>query len=107
MILHKAYTAHPDGIQELKISISFNKEPINWVNSKPQKIGYYATVVPVRRTKPSTGSNVVIEESGAFTGFRNCILEVDRQSKKRLESAIKIATDNIPTYVKWFEQDGK
>jgi hypothetical protein len=85
MILHKEYEKLND--HEIKFSIVFNKSLTNWATNQPKKVGYYVSVMPVKRTNQDGFS---IEESGAFTGFNACLLEVDRQSKKRLAAALAI-----------------
>ena len=101
MILYKEYIPWKD--QEIKVIITFNKEPTSWVTSRPKKIGYQVTVLPVKRTR-HISENFVCEESGAFTGFTDCLLEVDRQSKKRLETAIGIFQQRKETYLKYFDE---
>lgn len=83
--LYKEYVKLENG-QEIKFSISFNKESRNWATSQPTPIGYRVTVTPVKRSTREGG--YIIEESGAFTGFNDTLLEFERQSKKRLQSAI-------------------
>lgn len=100
MILYKEYIPYKD--KEIKFSISFNRETTNWATSQPKKIGYHVNVIPVKRTKHISG-NFVCEEFGAFTGFTDCLLEVNRQSKKRLETAISILQERKDKYLKYFE----
>lgn len=86
MSLYKHYV-EVDGIGDVKFSVSFNKDKTNWATGQPKKLGYQASIIPVKRT---FGEGYTMEETGAFTGFNTCLLEVDRQSKKRLEKAIQI-----------------
>jgi hypothetical protein len=44
-----------------------------------------------------------MESFSVFTGFSDCLLEIDRQSKKRLETAITKLEENIPKYKEWFK----
>jgi hypothetical protein len=97
--LHREYWKI--GEQEIKASISFNRELTNWATSEPKKIGYQATCTPVTRTK--SDPNIVIEEFGAFTGFNDCLLEVDRQSAKRLQKAIEELNKRKEQYLNWFK----
>ena len=97
--LHKEYWKI--GEQEIKAAISFNRERTNWATSQPKKIGYQATCTPVKRT--DKGNNIVIEESSAFTGFNDCLLEVDRQSAKRLQTAIEELHKRKEEYLNWFK----
>lgn len=96
--LHKEYQ-EING-QTVKFAISFNKDRTNWATSQPKKIGYQVTATPVKITKYDNG--IVMEESGAFTGFNDCLLEVDRQSSKRLQSAIAQLAVNMDQYKQWF-----
>ena len=70
-LLHKEYLKIGDN--EIKFSITFNREKINWATSQPKKIGYQVTATPVKRTQREGYS---MEETGAFTGFNDCLLEV-------------------------------
>ena len=99
MTLYKEYFKVGD--KEIKCSISFNKDLVNWATSKPKKIGYHVSCVPVKRIEYSSG--IIMDETGAFTGFTDCLLEVDRQSKKRLETAISILQERKDKYLKYFE----
>lgn len=96
--LYKEYY-HVKDNEYIKISISFNRDRTNWATYQPKKIGYQVNMHPVKR---SQSENFTIEESGAFTGFLDCLLEVDRQSKKRLEAAIKVLEERKPMYLKYF-----
>jgi hypothetical protein len=97
--LHKEYHKLENG-QEIKFSVSFNKDRTNWTTNEPKKIGYQVTATPVKRT--DKGSGIVMEEFGAFTGFNDCLLEVDRQSSKRLSTALNILQVKLETYLDWF-----
>lgn len=99
MILHKEY--HKVRGQEIKFSISFNRDRVNWATSQPKKLGYQVTVTPVKRTERD---GYTIEETGAFTGFNDNLLEVERQSNKRLQQAKYILAQRIPQYIKYFEK---
>lgn len=99
MTLYKEYLDTSVENQKIKFTISFNKESINWATSKPKKIGYQVSAVPV---KVSIYKGYSIEESGSFTGFNDNLIEIDRQSKKRLESAISKLKENMETYKEWF-----
>ena len=46
------------------------------------------------------------EQSGAFTGFYKIIYPIGRQSKKRLEEAIRLFKEEKETYLKFFEDKG-
>ena len=99
MTLHKEYHKLPSG-QDIKFSISFNKQRINYATSQPMKIGYRVVVVPVKIEKHPT---YTMESSTAFSGFGDCLLEVERQSKKRLEQAIAILAERKDYYLEQFK----
>lgn len=95
MALHKEYVTLDNG-QLIKMSVSFNKDSHNWATSQPIDKGYRVTVIPVKITKYETYS---IEETGAFTGFNDTLLKVDRQSAKRLQQAIAILQERKEKYL--------
>lgn len=99
MYLHKEY--HRIGEQEIKFSISFNKETRSWATGQAKKIGYQVTATPVKRSQREGG--ITIEEFGAFTGFNDCLMEIDRQSSKRKLTAIQVLKQRLPEYLQWFE----
>ena len=100
MSLHKEFWKIGD--QEIQASIYFNRDKINWATSQPKKIGYNVSVIPVKRTKLEGG--FTMSESGAFTGFNDCLLEVERQSSKRLQQAIEMLNTNKEKYLNYFKQ---
>lgn len=102
MILHKEYHPFKDGNKEIKFSVSFNKDSHNWATSQPKKIGYQVTATIVQRTKSEGGFS--IESFGAFQGFNDCLLEVERQSSKRLQTALEVLKSRKEQYMKWFEE---
>lgn len=104
--LYKEYQKLPEGAkstltdkQEIKFIIGFRKGGISWATSQRISTGYYVSVVPVER---SNREGFTIESSGAFTGFNDTLLEVDRQSKKRLEEAIRIFQERKDRYMQYF-----
>lgn len=99
MTLYKEYLNTSVENEKIKFIISFNKETRNWATGESKKIGYQVTAIPIKIKKTATYS---IEESGAFTGFNDNLIEIDRQSKKRLESAISKLKENMETYKEWF-----
>lgn len=107
MNLHKEYHKIPESAKtglsentEIKCVISFNRDSVNWATSQPKKIGYQATIIPVERT--DRGQGIVMESSSAFSGFNDCLLECDRQSKKRLEKAIEMLHERLDRYLQYF-----
>lgn len=101
MTLHREYHPHPKGDGEIEFSISFNRELTNWATGQSKKVGYQVSVTPTKRTNQENG--LVLVEFQAFTGFLDNLLEVNRQSAKRLESAIGILKQRIPKYMEAFK----
>lgn len=99
-ILHKQYEALENG-QQIKFSVSFNKDKTNWATSQPIDIGYRVSAVPVN-IRSTSNPNIQIEEYGAFTGFNSTLLKVDRQSAKRLNTAIGELNLKKEQYLDWF-----
>ena len=100
MALYKKYIDTTEPNKKIKFSVTFNKDTVSWATNQPKKIGYQVTVTPVTRTNAE--NNIVIEEFGAFTGFNDCLLEVDRPSPKRLGKAIEILNQREAQYLKHF-----
>lgn len=101
MILHREFHPHPKEDGEIQFSVSFNREHRNWATSQPKKVGYEVTVTPIKRTKQEGG--IVLTEFGAFTGSNDNLLEVDRQSAKRLMVAVTELHKRIPKYIEAFK----
>ena len=106
MYLHKEYHTIEIGgkPQEIKMAISFNRETTNWATYEPKKVGYQVTAIPVQRT---SGSNFSMEESSVLSGFNDNLLEIDRQSKNRLKSAIAILQERKEKYLDYFKKGNK
>lgn len=98
MSLYKEYKELPDG-RTIRFSVNFNRGRTNWATSQPKKVGYQVTVTPVELTK---GDGYVMESFAAFTGFNDCLLEVERQGSKRLAQAIAILQERMPKYLDYF-----
>ncbi len=103
-ILHTSYAPHPNGLEnhKIKFTISFNKSPYNWATGKKIPIGYRVSVTPVEQTSKV---GCTIETFGAFTGFNDTLLEIDRQSSKRLATAIAELEKRKEKYIKYFAAD--
>ena len=99
MSLYKKYIDTIEDNKKIKFSISFNRDTYNWATNEAKKIGYQVTVVPVE-----VGDKV--ESFTAFTGFNDCLLEVNRQSSKRLDEAIKILNEKEEKYLEYFKEKG-
>ncbi len=101
MILHKEYVDTKKDNVKIKFTVVFNKQTTNWATSQRRKIGYQVTVIPV---EVSENGNIRLESYGAFTGFNDCLLEVDRQSKKRLEKAIEVLHEKKEFYLNYLNE---
>lgn len=88
---------------KIKFSISYCKETYSYATYKQRPKGYYVNAVPVT-IKQSEGFS--IEEFGAFTGFNDCLLECDRQSKKRFETSVLLLQTNMEAYIQFFKDKG-
>lgn len=84
----------------LKVTVTFNKDGVNWATSRRVPKGYRVSVVPVERSNREGG--IVMESFGAFTGFNDTLIETDRQSKKRLQQAIDTLQERKDGYIRWF-----
>lgn len=104
-VICKDYAPHPNGKpnHKIKFMVTFNRELTNWATSQRKQIGYYVTVTPVQQSSSSHGTT--IETSMAFSGFNTCLLPCDRQSKKRLESAMKILAEHKEEFINKFNPD--
>jgi hypothetical protein len=102
MTLHKELHYLPSG-QAIRFNVSFNKETFNHATSQSLKIGYRVVAVPVTIEKRGV---YTIEGSTAFSGFGDTLLEVERQSKKRLEQAIAILAERKEKYLDHFKNRG-
>lgn len=85
--------------QKIKFKIDYNKDTYHWATSSSKQKGYQLTATPVKREG-------VYEKFEAFSGFYKIIYPVDRQSKKRLSSAIEIFYDEIEKYLDFFRNKG-
>ena len=68
----------------LKVEVTYNIGGMNYFTGKDEPRGYYLSVLPVERDGR-------FESYQAFSGVKQCILEVKRQSKKQAEKAEQIA----------------
>lgn len=79
---------------DIKIETYYNKGGLNYFTYKNETRGYYISVVPVKRR---FNGRYYTESYTAFSGVKQLILEVKRQSAKQAEKADLLALD--------FEQD--
>jgi len=99
-MLYKEYFKTEKESVQIKMSISFNRDSHNWATSQPLQVGYRIHATPVTITKHD---RFQMEEYGAFTGFGDTLLVVERQSAKRLEMAKSIMNERLQQYLQFFE----
>ncbi len=85
MSLYKEYTPTDKGT--IKFSMWYNKERGYWVSATPVKITQH--------------DGYSMEETGAFTGFVDTLLKVERRSDKRLNEAIAILQERKEKYLQY------
>lgn len=78
---------------EYKIHLFYDKGGLNYYNNKQEARGYYLSVTPVLR---EYRGNMVIEGYQAYSGFKELILPVQRQSDKSAAQAEQMAISKIP-----------
>jgi hypothetical protein len=70
----------------IETDVTYQKAGTNWYNGERERGGYYLHISPVE-----IGDLFVSRTLGS--GFKYMLLEVDRQSSKRLEKAKRLATE--------------
>lgn len=98
MSLYKEYIDTIEENKKIRFSITFNRSSHNWATSEKTPIGYRVSATPVE-----IGDK--FESFGAFTGFTDTLLEVNRQSSKRLNEAIEILQQRKEKYIQWFKDN--
>lgn len=73
-----ALADNADGNTDIRVSVYYLKD------GNPR--GYYLSVTPVRRDE-------YFESAMLFSGYRTCLVEVKRASKKAVEEALKEAVE--------------
>lgn len=81
------------GATHLKAEVYYNKGGHNVFNGKQEKRGYYISVSPV---KIEGGW----ESYTAFTGLKQCVIEVKRASSKKANEADAIFKEHIASFIK-------
>lgn len=108
MTLFKHYieiVKSPEKSTHIKFSISFNKDTYHWATSSNKEKGYQLTATPICKSNSECGK-FSTESFTAFQGFYKIIYPVQRQSKKRLEEAIRTFNEQLPSYLEHFKQKG-
>lgn len=80
----------------LRVEVSYTLGGMNYFTYKNEPRGYYMHVSPVKR---SVTGGVAMEEYSAFSGYKQCILEVSRKSKAKEAEAIHLAERYIQPFI--------
>lgn len=89
MKLHEETRTAEDG-RTIRFSVRYSKE----------LHAYRVTACPVTTRALSNG--LQITEFGALTGFNDTLLQADRQSSKRLATALQTLEEKMPKYMAYF-----
>ena len=90
-------TSNPDSdILEMKLHYDIDYEGDH--NNR----GYWVSVVPVKITKLDGG--FALRESGAFTGFKEFIIESPRRNETKRAKAIEHIKSSLQRYLDYFVQ---
>ena len=87
----------------IKVSVSYRKGGWNPYTHKDEKRGIYVVICPVKRI-PMDG--YTIEQAAAYSGCKECVKEMKRNSKKSVETVCSILDEEIDLLVSMFE-DGR
>lgn len=95
--IERTYAAKHEhsSVNEIKVSVYYNKGGINYFTSRNEQRGYYFSITPQTRER-----NFVTY--AGFSGAKTCVLPVTRQSKKSFETAKSKFNDYIDSYLKDF-----
>lgn len=74
--------------KELKITVYYAKGGVNYFTGKAEKRGYWLSVTPVEIRQ---GVGYQSESYMAFSGYKQFLLEVGRQSNKAYNQAVELA----------------
>lgn len=101
MALYKEYVPVVENNQatHIKFQISYNKDTYHWATGNTKQKGYQLTATPVTKSD-------MVESFTAFQGFYKIIFPVERQSKKRLATAIETFNNDKQTYLDYFKNQG-
>lgn len=81
------------GATHLKAEVYYNKGGHNVFNGKQEKRGYYISVSPVKRERGC-------ESYTAWTGLKQCVIEVKRASSKKANEADEYFETHIEDFIK-------
>lgn len=86
----KAYFKVRSREEEIKVTVGYDLGGLNAFSGNHSRRGYYIYVQPVTRTGLS-------ESCTLFDGFKKCLKEVSKQSKKAKIEAIEMARAELRT----------
>lgn len=89
-------------VTHLRVEVYYSLGGYNLFTYKQEPRGYYLSVSPVGR---SERGGVVMESYQAFSGTKQLILPVNRQSGKRMEEALRLAEELKETLIAHVLQD--
>jgi len=78
--------------QTLEIELYYHLGGMNYFTGRNEKRGYYLSVSPVKLSKSEDGRFVTTSYT-AFSGVKDCILEVKRSSEKAFNQARELAKE--------------
>lgn len=87
----KEYFKVKDSNQEIKISTGYELGGVNGWNGQRNSRGYYVYVQPVER---KDNGGWISESFVMFSGYKFCVEEVERKSKKVFEKVEQHALEN-------------
>lgn len=72
----------------IKCELYYSLGGMNYFTYKNEPRGYYVSVSPVERDIRPNG--VTLESFRAFSGYKRCVVSVERKSKKAQEKALEV-----------------
>lgn len=87
-----AVKENPAKVTHLKVQLYYSLGGMNYFTYKTEPRGYYLSVSPVERSRG-------MESYTAFSGVKNLIIEVKRQSAKKEAEAEKMAESMLKSLI--------
>lgn len=81
----------------LKAEIYYSLGGMNYFTYKNERRGYYMSISPVVRERIDYGT---MESYTAFSGLKQCVLEVQRKSQKKMNEAVEYFDKHILEFMK-------
>ncbi len=96
--------AGSDALNELKVSVRYDKGGINYINYKQDKRGVYVHFTPVHRGNGFESCTCLGEKKES--GFKIFVRELGRMSQKQMDDVAKRVEPLVPTFAeKWNAED--